>query len=227
VNSILADNLAASSPDCAGSLLSRGFNLFGVHSCSFTPAGGDLLGIDPELQAPLAGVYPTLAGSPARDAGSPDPTGSLGASCARIDGLGMKRPQDGDASGTARCDIGAIESVGSTVLDIDGDGVVVALTDGLLALRWMFGMTGDALVAGVVMAGAPRSTAALVSQYLGSIEGALDVDGNGVNQALADGLLIVRYLFGLSGNSLTNGAIGAGATRTTADQVIAYLALLD
>jgi hypothetical protein len=77
------------------------------------------------------------------------------------------------------------------------------------------------------MAGAPRSTAALVSQYLGSIEGALDVDGNGVNQALADGLLIGRYLFGLSGNSLTNGAIGAGATRTTADQVIAYLALLD
>jgi CSLREA domain-containing protein len=225
-NSIVADNLAASSPDCAGTLLSRGFNLLGVASCSFTAATGDLLGVDAELAPPLAGVYSTLAGSPARDAGSPDLTDSLGVSCSRRDGVSVRRPLDGDGSGAARCDIGAVESIGGAVLDIDGDGEVVALTDGLLVLRWMFGMSGDALVLGVVQAGAPRSTAAAVAQYLTSIAAALDVDGNGDTNALTDGLLVLRYLFGLSGVSLTGGAIGSGATRSTAAEVIAYLDLL-
>ena len=34
----------------------------------------------------------------------------------------------------------------------------------------------------------------------------LDVDGNGQIDALTDGLMIIRYMFGLRGASLTPGA---------------------
>ncbi len=43
----------------------------------------------------------------------------------------------------------------------------------------------------------------------------LDVDGNDSQDALTDGLIILRALFGLTGTSVTNGAIGKGATRST------------
>ena len=49
-----------------------------------------------------------------------------------------------------------------------------------------------------------------------------DVDGNGQVDALTDGLILIRYMFGLRGPSLTAGAIGVGATRT-AEQIEAYI----
>ena len=42
-----------------------------------------------------------------------------------------------------------------------------------------------------------------------------DVDGDGEVRALTDGLIIIRYLFGFTGDSLTSGALGSGASRTT------------
>jgi hypothetical protein len=51
----------------------------------------------------------------------------------------------------------------------------------------------------------------------------IDVDGNGAYDALTDGLLLIRYLFGLRGSSLIAGAVGAGATRTSAPQIEAFL----
>lgn len=52
----------------------------------------------------------------------------------------------------------------------------------------------------------------------------LDIDGNGVQDALTDGLLIIRALFGLTGTAVTNGAIGGGSpTRTTWAQIQPYL----
>jgi hypothetical protein len=36
-------------------------------------------------------------------------------------------------------------------------------------------------------------------------------------------LLLIRYLFGFSGDSLISGAIGAGAERDTAEEVEAYI----
>ncbi|MEO8136919.1 MAG: SBBP repeat-containing protein [Betaproteobacteria bacterium] len=50
----------------------------------------------------------------------------------------------------------------------------------------------------------------------------LDVDGNGSQGALTDGLLIIRALFGLTGTSVTNGAVGAGAARTAWSDISAY-----
>ena len=42
-----------------------------------------------------------------------------------------------------------------------------------------------------------------------------DVDCDGEVRALTDGLIIIRYLFGFTGDSLTSGALGSGASRTT------------
>ena len=51
----------------------------------------------------------------------------------------------------------------------------------------------------------------------------LDIDGNGSCDALTDGLLVIRYLFGLRGAALIQGAVGAGAQRTSATVVEAYI----
>ena len=50
----------------------------------------------------------------------------------------------------------------------------------------------------------------------------LDIDGNGEVDALSDGLLILRYLFGLSGDKLTDGVIGSDASRD-ANEIEEYL----
>jgi len=50
-----------------------------------------------------------------------------------------------------------------------------------------------------------------------------DIDGDGESKPLTDGLLLIRYLFGFSGDSLISGAIGSGATRDTAEAVEAYI----
>ena len=51
----------------------------------------------------------------------------------------------------------------------------------------------------------------------------LDVDGNGAPDALTDGLLLIRHLFGFTGNTLTDGAIGSGCTRCNAEEISALL----
>ncbi len=50
-----------------------------------------------------------------------------------------------------------------------------------------------------------------------------DFDGNGQQDALTDGLLLFRFLFGFSGEPLVMGAIGPGATRVTPIDVLNYL----
>ena len=54
--------------------------------------------------------------------------------------------------------------------------------------------------------------------------GPMNVDQNGKVDALTDGLLMLRYFFGLRGASLANGAVGTGAARNTAAAIEAYLA---
>jgi hypothetical protein len=52
------------------------------------------------------------------------------------------------------------------VLDVDADGDVGALTDGLLVLRFLFGFTGDPLTAGAVGSSCQRCDAAAIESYL-------------------------------------------------------------
>ncbi len=44
------------------------------------------------------------------------------------------------------------------------------------------------------------------------------------SQSLSDGLLILRYLFGIRGTTLINGVIATDATRITASEIESYLA---
>ena len=55
---------------------------------------------------------------------------------------------------------------GAIPLDIDGDGLVLAATDGLMLLRAALGLTGDAVVAGATATGASRTTWEDVRGYL-------------------------------------------------------------
>jgi hypothetical protein len=51
----------------------------------------------------------------------------------------------------------------------------------------------------------------------------MDIDDDGTTQALTDGLLLIRYLFGFRGDALIGNAIGQGATRTDAATIEAHL----
>ena len=54
----------------------------------------------------------------------------------------------------------------------------------------------------------------------------LDIDANGQVHALTDGLIVLRYMFGFTGDELISDAIAESATRTTAAEIEAYLAAL-
>jgi hypothetical protein len=57
------------------------------------------------------------------------------------------------------------------VLDVDGDGSLDALTDGLLVLRYTFGFRGATLVTGAVdLAGCTRCDAGAIESYLGGLD---------------------------------------------------------
>ncbi len=54
--------------------------------------------------------------------------------------------------------------------------------------------------------------------------GPMDVDRDGSVDPLTDGLLVLRYMFGLRGQALIDGAVGAGAASVTATAIQDYLA---
>ena len=51
----------------------------------------------------------------------------------------------------------------------------------------------------------------------------LDIDDDGKTEALTDGLLVIRHLFGFSGDSLTANATGTDANRSDATSIEAQL----
>jgi hypothetical protein len=106
--------------------------------------------------------------------------------------------------------------------DIDNDGSADALTDGLLLLRFSFDLRGDALTNGAISTESNLSPAE-VEASANSIQAIADIDANGSVDALTDGLLLLRYLFDVSGNSLINGAIATNATRLTEYEINQYI----
>ncbi len=117
-------------------------------------------------------------------------------------------------------------SFASFDLDVDDNGDTDALTDGLLVLRHMFGLSGDTLVLGAVGSEAARSEPDEIESHLTAAGEKLDVDGDGGVDALTDGLLILRDLFGLSGDALVTGVLSDSSERKTSEQVISYLATI-
>jgi glucose/arabinose dehydrogenase len=96
-------------------------------------------------------------------------------------------------------------------LDVDASGPPTrydGLTDGLIILRYLFGFREAALTRTATGPSAARTDTGAVTQYLDRIRRSLDVDDNGTEDALTDGLLIIRYLLGIRDEALTANALG-------------------
>jgi CSLREA domain-containing protein len=240
-STIVAKNTSGSGPDINGPFISQGFNLVGdMTGASVTPVDfTDQLPnpgfpIDPLLEDLQANGGPTLThalqpGSPAIDKGSANGIGGVLFMDQR--GPGFSRRSDnaaiGNPSGGDGTDVGAFEVVPVLTLDVDASVTQTkydAMTDGVLVLRYLFGITGPALTIGAVGATASRADADAIKAYLDGNPSALDIDGNGTVDALTDGLLIVRHLLGLTGAALVQGAFVPGYRDAAAIQ--AYLGTL-
>jgi hypothetical protein len=101
-------------------------------------------------------------------------------------------------------------------LDIDGNGEIKALSDGIMIVRHLFGtFPGERLTQGAIAPNATRNLAEIQAYLQQGVDNKyLDVDGNGEIKALSDGIMIVRHLFGtFPDERLINGAISPDATR--------------
>ena len=114
------------------------------------------------------------------------------------------------------------EEVFNATWDIDGNGRADALTDGLMLMKASFGFAGEGLING--------TSAADSSMKLEDIEANMentmtiaDIDDDGEVNALTDGLILLRYLFGITDSTLTEGAIGPNAKRDTHQSIVDYL----
>ena len=138
-------------------------------------------------------------------------------------GLDPNDPSDAssdvDDDGVTALDEFLAGTAPSGTIDLDGNGQYDALTDGILLLRGMFGLTGDVLVAGAIASDAIYIESVDIESQIATLGDLLDIDGNGQVDALTDGLLILRYLFGLEGDALIEGVLAADATRTSAADV--------
>ena len=111
-------------------------------------------------------------------------------------------------------------------LDLDSNGEYDALTDGLLLLRRMFGLTGDALVSGVIADNSPYPYPDDVERHFNILDDLVDIDGDASIDALTDGLVTLRYLFGLRGEVLVDDVISNNASRKSSAEVEARIELL-
>ena len=133
---------------------------------------------------------------------------------------------DQDNDGISALDEFLAGTIPSGSIDLDGNGEYDALTDGLLLLRGMFGLDGAALTGGTVASNATYTAAVDIESRIATLGDLADVDGNGQIDALTDGLLTLRYLFGLQGDTLINGVVAGDATRKTAEEIEAHLETL-
>ncbi len=106
--------------------------------------------------------------------------------------------------------------------DIDGDGQTKFTSDGIIIIRYLFGFRGAALVNGAVGLNASRDTAA-IEQYLSDNRALMDIDLDGDQRPLSDGLLIIRFFAGFSGETLIRDAVNPLGQRIDADEVLNYL----
>ena len=86
-------------------------------------------------------------------------------------------------------------------------------------------MDGSALTLGTIAADADYSDPSEIKSRIDVLGELADIDGDGNIDALTDGLLILRYLFGLEGDTLVTGVVSSNATRDTAE-IEAHLSML-
>jgi len=80
-----------------------------------------------------------------------------------------------------------------SILDVDANGEVDALTDGLLLLRSMLGLTDDVLTTGVISSDATVSDATAIDSYITSMKDTTYGKLNSSGEAGADGTPAFEY----------------------------------
>ena len=148
--------------------------------------------------------------------GGRDGAGTDGPANAASTSLTITRSGSGKGN-VASQDLGV--DCGQTCTHVYGSGTVVTLSATPLAgsafIGWGAPCAGTGACA-VAITTNVRVDAAFGLQVL-------DIDGNRAYEAMDDATLISRYLFGQTDQSLTDGAIGANATRSDPAVVLAYL----
>lgn len=162
-NTIVSSNSPGN--NCAGSIVSNGFNLENGNSCNFVTVG-DIINIDPML-GPLqdnGGQTPTyalLTGSPAIDSGS-------NTFCPPTDQRGFTRPEDGNGDNTAVCDIGAFE-FGATepeaTISINNSGITEG-NSGTKEITFQISLARSSSLPVTVTYSTANNTAISVSDYV-------------------------------------------------------------
>jgi hypothetical protein len=103
------------------------------------------------------------------------------------------------------------------LLDVDGNANTDALTDGLLLMRYLFGSRGESLTANAIATDCIRCSADELEPILEqcTAAGIYDIDGNGELDTLTDGLLMMRFLFGIHDDALIKDAVADNCSRCT------------
>ncbi|MEE9344950.1 MAG: FG-GAP repeat protein [Methylococcales bacterium] len=116
-------------------------------------------------------------------------------------------------------------SSGDCTLDADGNASADALTDGLLFIRYMFEIRNQSLIEDAVASDCSQCSSAELEPILEQCgtTGTSDIDGNGSVDALTDGLLIIRYLFGIRGDALIDRTVADDCSRCTVLEIETYL----
>ena len=106
--------------------------------------------------------------------------------------------------------------------DFDGNGHADALTDGLMMLRYCFGLRGDSVTTSAMSIDSPMSSEQVVAEIESALDMA-DIDDDGEVRALTDGLILLRYLFDLRGDQLTAATVSLTANRSSNEAIEAYI----
>jgi hypothetical protein len=89
-------------------------------------------------------------------------------------------------------------------------------------LRYMFGLRDEDLLDSVVADDTPLTDEDIKARIENMYQNA-DIDNSNEVDALTDGLLLLRYLFGLRGDSLITAVVAETAERSTATAIESYI----
>lgn len=151
------------------------------------------------------------------------------------DGIGNNADFDDDGDGTLDViDAFPLDPQENTDLNNNGigDNADLAALEALLAAAREAGrseVTANPSLYGLITSAEleaeliERAQAIIDDPVAYGIQIGFDLDGDGTLSPLTDGLLLLRYLFGFSGEALIRDAIGDAAERDTAEEVEAYI----
>ena len=113
----------------------------------------------------------------------------------------------------------------SANLDVDGDGRVDLFTDIIMLIRYALSFREESLTYRALSVGATRTTHRDITDYIVTLyeQKILDVDGDGEVDLFTDIIMIIRYALSFREESLTYRALSVGATRTTHQDITAYI----